>query len=98
MSSTGWAAILGVFVAKHPKRAPWAIAASIVALALDALFVVYALTTVAAPVGTVLLYALLFAVIPAVYCVASVKVNASRTAEGADIGGRHSITSGKAGE
>lgn len=70
-------AVLGVFVSKHPKHASLAIVAAGIAFALDIMFVAYALATQAGAVTTVLLYALLLAFVPAVYCVAACKVRAS---------------------
>lgn len=82
-------AILAVYVATHPKRAPWAIGASLVAIVLVLLYVVYALSVGAAPVLNIALFSGLFALMPLVYLLASVKVFRSTRPEQPQ--GKHSL-------
>ena len=74
-------AIVGIYVAKHPKRVTVAIVLAIVALAMDVAFVVYALTVAASNAATILLYAVLLAIVPVVYLVASLKIRSSNAAD-----------------
>ena len=69
-------AILGVFTATHPKTAAAAIAAAVIALLLDAAFVVYAVV-IGGQAFSIAMYAVLLAVIPVIYLACAAKIKAS---------------------
>lgn len=68
--------ILGVFTATHPKAAVAAIAAAIIALLLVLVFVVYS-ASIGGQVFSIVLYALLFGVVPVAYLVCALKIKRS---------------------
>lgn len=70
-------ALIALWVSRKPRHALVAIVFAVIALVLVAGFIVYALS-VGSPVLTVLLYALLFAILPALYLAASIKIRRSR--------------------
>ena len=69
-------AIFGVFAASHPRFATAAIAAAILALAIDIAFVVYA-ATIGGQAFSIALYAVLLAIAPVLYLVAAAKIKRS---------------------
>lgn len=74
-------AIVGIYVAKHPKRVVIAVALAIVALVLVALFAIAAFATAASNAATILLYTFLLAIVPVVYLVAALKIRSSNAAD-----------------
>ena len=70
-------AIVGIYVAKHPKRAGIAVAFAVVGLVLVGCFVVYAVVVGVTNLVSVFLYALLFAVLPVLYLIAALKIGRS---------------------
>ncbi|MGI6031834.1 MAG: hypothetical protein ACOX69_00210 [Coriobacteriales bacterium] len=69
--------VVGIYVAKHPKRAMVAIVFAIIALVLDVLFIAYAVASGVTNYVSLALYALLFAILPVLYLIAAVKVKRS---------------------
>ncbi len=67
-------ALVGIYVAKHPEYSGVSIGLAIFGLVLVGAFVVYALAIGTSNVISVVLYALLFAVLPVLYLVASLKI------------------------
>lgn len=74
-------AIVGIYVAKHPRRVVAAIVLAVIALVLDIAFVVYAFSMAAGNATTILLYALLLAIVPVVYLIAALKIRSSNAAD-----------------
>ena len=70
-------ALLGIYVAKHPRHTFACIAAAIVAFVLVAVFVVVGLGLPGAQPFSVALYAVVAAVPPLVYLIAAIKVRQS---------------------
>lgn len=91
-------ALVGIYVAKHPKYVTVAIVLAIIALALDVAFVIYAFAVVASNAPTILLYALLLAIVPVVYLVASLKIRSSNAADKPFDPGDPFATAGKRGK
>lgn len=70
-------ACIGIYVAKHPKKAMLAIAIAIVALVLVVLFFCYAMSVTPAFLVTAILYSALLAIIPIIYLIAALKIKRS---------------------
>lgn len=71
-------ACVGIYVAKHPKKATVAIVMAIIALCLVVLFFVYSLTVAPEGWASLLLYSLLLALLPTIYLIAALKIKRSQ--------------------
>lgn len=70
-------ACVGIYVAKHPRKAMIAVVMAILALVFIVLFFAYGVATSSDAWVTVLLYSLLLALLPVVYLIAALKVKRS---------------------
>jgi hypothetical protein len=69
-------AILGVFVATHPKTALAAVVAAVIALLIVVAFAIYS-ASIGGQAFSIALYTMLFAIVPVVYLICALKIKRS---------------------